>query len=215
MYDQVGSLRVIVDSVGTMAKRIDYDSFGNIINDTNPGFTIPFGFAGGLHDIDTGLVRFGARDLDPGIGRWTAKDPIDFAGGDINLYGYVQNNPVNFVDPYGLWFVDFNFTFGIGAGLGGTIGIQMGPSGVYVYSGGGAGVGAGSSITVNSGDPCPGSSVQATLSGGGPYGIGAKITRSGNYDSTADVIVLEDNFALGLGLGAGAAVTNTNTKAIW
>jgi hypothetical protein len=37
MYDQVGSLRVIVDSVGTIAKRIDYDSFGNIINDTNPG----------------------------------------------------------------------------------------------------------------------------------------------------------------------------------
>ena len=101
MYDQVGSLRVIVDSVGTIAKRIDYDSFGNIINDTNPGFTIPFGFAGGLHDIDTGLVRFGARDFDPSIGRWTAKDPIDFAGGDVNLYGYVQNDPVNFVDPEG------------------------------------------------------------------------------------------------------------------
>jgi RHS repeat-associated protein len=92
---------VIVDSVGTIAKRIDYDSFGNIINDTTPGFTIPFGFAGGLHDIDTGLVRFGARDFDPGIGRWTAKDPIDFAGGDTNLYGYVHNNPVNFLDPNG------------------------------------------------------------------------------------------------------------------
>ena len=42
---------------------------------------IPFGFAGGLHDRDTNLVRFGARDYDPSIGRWTAKDPIDFAGG--------------------------------------------------------------------------------------------------------------------------------------
>jgi RHS repeat-associated protein len=102
MYDQVGSLRVIVDTSGNITKRIDYDSFGNIINDTDPGFTIPFGFAGGLHDIDTGLVRFGARDFDPSIGRWTAKDPIDFAGGDVNLYGYVQNNPVNLIDPLGL-----------------------------------------------------------------------------------------------------------------
>jgi RHS repeat-associated protein len=102
MYDQVGSLRLIVDSSGNITKRIDYDSFGNIINDTNPGVTMPFGFAGGLHDIDTGLVRFGARDYDPTIGRWTAKDPIDLAGGDVNLYGYVQNNPVNWIDPDGL-----------------------------------------------------------------------------------------------------------------
>jgi RHS repeat-associated protein len=66
---------------------------------------VPLGFAGGLHDRDTGLVRFGARDYDPAIGRWTAKDPIDFAGGDMNLYGYVQNNPINLIDPTGLdWF---------------------------------------------------------------------------------------------------------------
>ncbi|GJQ59641.1 MAG: hypothetical protein SCALA701_24420 [Candidatus Scalindua sp.] len=102
IYDQVGSLRLIVDSSGNITKRIDYDSFGNIINDTTPGFTIPFGFAGGLHDRDTDLVRFGARDYDPTISRWTAKDPIDFVGGDVNLYGYVINNPVNLIDPEGL-----------------------------------------------------------------------------------------------------------------
>jgi len=72
--DQVGSLRVIANTSGTAVKQIDYDSFGNIINDTNPTFTIPFGFAGGLHDRDTGLVRFGYRDYDPDTGRWTAKD---------------------------------------------------------------------------------------------------------------------------------------------
>ena len=102
MYDQVGSLRRIVDTTGNTVKRIDYDSFGNIISDSNASFEVPFGFAGGLHDIDTGLVRFGARDYDTGIGRWTAKDPIDFAGGDVNLYGYVFNDPVNLIDPYGL-----------------------------------------------------------------------------------------------------------------
>ena len=57
-YDQVGSLRIVSDASGNVVKRIDYDSFGNIINDTNPSFTIPIGFAGGLHDRDIGLVRF-------------------------------------------------------------------------------------------------------------------------------------------------------------
>ncbi|MCC5859922.1 MAG: RHS repeat-associated core domain-containing protein [Ectothiorhodospiraceae bacterium] len=81
---------------------MDYDAYGNIIRDSNPDFTIPFGFAGGLHDPDTGLIRFGYRDYDPDTGRWTARDPIGFAGGDTNLYGYVVNNPINFIDPDGL-----------------------------------------------------------------------------------------------------------------
>ena len=63
---------------------------------------MPFGFAGGLHDRETGLVRFGYRDYDPDIGRWTAKDPILFAGGDTDLFGYVLNDPVNLIDPDGL-----------------------------------------------------------------------------------------------------------------
>ncbi|GBC59933.1 hypothetical protein DENIS_0875 [Desulfonema ishimotonii] len=67
----------------------------------NADFRVPFGFAGGLYDEDTGLVRFGYRDYDPDTGRWTAKDPILFAGGDADLYGYCLGNPVNFVDPEG------------------------------------------------------------------------------------------------------------------
>ncbi|MFH1672345.1 MAG: RHS repeat-associated core domain-containing protein, partial [Pseudomonadota bacterium] len=47
-----------------------------------------------------------ARDYDPDVGRWTAKDPLLFAGGDVDLYGYCLNNPVNFVDP------DGNMVFG-------------------------------------------------------------------------------------------------------
>jgi RHS repeat-associated protein len=101
-YDQVGSLRVVADASGNVVKRIDYDSFGNIIGDTDPTFEVPFGFAGGLHDRDTRLVHFGYRDYDPDTGRWTAKDPIGFAGGDTDLYGYCLNNPLNFIDPFGL-----------------------------------------------------------------------------------------------------------------
>lgn len=91
---------VVEVSTGEMAQRIDYDAFGRVIRDTNPGFQ-PFGFGGGLYDSDTGLLRFGARDYDAHTVRWTVKDPIRFHGGDANLYGYVVNDPVNFIDPNG------------------------------------------------------------------------------------------------------------------
>ncbi|MGH8613246.1 MAG: RHS repeat-associated core domain-containing protein, partial [Gammaproteobacteria bacterium] len=83
------------------------------ILDTKPGLQ-PFGFAGGLYDRDTKLLRFGARDYDPEAGRWTAKDPIRFEGGDTNLYGYVLNDPVNFIDPKGLYGDTVESIHGIG-----------------------------------------------------------------------------------------------------
>jgi RHS repeat-associated protein len=97
LSDHLGSVRLVVDATtGAVAQRIDYDEFGKVLADTTPEFQ-PFGFAGGLYDPDTGLVRFGARDYDAEIGRWTAKDPIRFAGG-ANLYDYTLNDPVNRVD---------------------------------------------------------------------------------------------------------------------
>lgn len=83
---------------------MDYDAFGNVLLDTDPGFQ-PFGFAGGLYDSDTGLVRFGARDYDAEIGRWTSKDPIGFAGG-YNSYEYVLADPINLIDLDGLIPID-------------------------------------------------------------------------------------------------------------
>ncbi len=73
---------------------ITEDEFGNVLNDTAPGFQ-PFRFAGGLFDPDTKLVRFGARDYDAQTGRWTAKDPLQFGGGPTNFYTYCTNDPVN------------------------------------------------------------------------------------------------------------------------
>lgn len=91
---------ILTLAIVQVVQRLDYDEFGRVLNDTNPGFQ-PFGFAGGLYDTDTGLVRFGARDYDAETGRWTAKDPISFAGGN-NLYAYVHNDPVTERDPQGL-----------------------------------------------------------------------------------------------------------------
>ncbi len=116
--DHLGSPRLVVDiDTGVVVQQMDYDTFGNVLFDSNPGFQ-PFGFAGGIYDIDTKLVRFGARDYDALIGRWTAKDPILFAGGDSNLYGYVANDPVNLMDKTGLLWEPSQATVNAIAGFG-------------------------------------------------------------------------------------------------
>ncbi len=99
--DQLGSPRAVVNTAtGDVVQRIDYDEFGRVLSDSAPGFQ-PFGFAGGLYDQDTKLVRFGARDYDPETGRFTTPDPMRFGGGDTNLYGYALGDPVNLTDPSG------------------------------------------------------------------------------------------------------------------
>lgn len=96
--DHIGSPRLVVNIAnGAIAQRISYDTWGNITQNSNPGFQ-PFGFAGGIYDSHTQLIRFGARDYDSRLARWTSKDPIQFGGKDNNLYGYGFRDPVNFID---------------------------------------------------------------------------------------------------------------------
>ena len=100
--DHLGSVRLVVDiNTGDIAQKIDYDEFGNIIYDSNPGFQ-PFGYAYGLYGMQTKLVKFGTRDYDANVGRWTCKDPIGFGGKSINLFNYCNSNPVNLIDINGL-----------------------------------------------------------------------------------------------------------------
>jgi len=96
--DHLGSPRLVVDILdGSIIQALQYDEWGRVIFDTNPGFQ-PFGFAGGMYDLHTGLVKHGARDYDPVTGRWAAKDLMRFHAGDTLLYGYVHSDPVNFID---------------------------------------------------------------------------------------------------------------------
>ena len=111
LTDHIGSPRLVVNITdGSIAQRMDFDEFGNVLIDTNPGFQ-PFGFAGGLFDRDTGLVRFGARDYDSQTGRWTAKDKIS-SNTLINLYTYTRNDPVNYLDVKGRLETDADYKVG-------------------------------------------------------------------------------------------------------
>ena len=123
-------------------------------------------------------MRFGYRDYDPHTGRWTARDPIGFAGGDSNLYGYVHGDPVNFIDPLGLWrwgdplpqwLVDGSAAFGDAISFGATDAIRerMGTNNVVDKCSGAYAVGeiAGSLVGPNKGRAAAG--VAARASGGG------------------------------------------------
>src|SRR5688500_1474644 len=60
-------------------------------------------------DEETELDYNWQRYYDPKAGRFVGKDPVGFAGGDVNLYGYVFNAPTNFIDPFGLYETDVHY----------------------------------------------------------------------------------------------------------
>ena len=223
--DHLGSVRLVVNSSnGNIVQRMDYDTWGKVLSDTNPGFQ-PFGFAGGIYDQDTGLVKFGARDYDPETGRWISKDPIKFDGG-INLYAYCDNEPINCIDPTGRDGIKvglsgtlayFNFGGSVAAGLAATYdkdnGIQIG--GYFDYEGR-AGVGLGeASIGVDVGyspdarnlSQLGGSAVGAGLVA--PVSIGGISSVS---ISSGSATVITGNAGIGIGAQAFGSVSDTSIR---
>lgn len=98
--DGLGSVVALTDSAGRVVQTYEYDSFGNMQSHKNR-VEQPFTYTGREWDKETGLYYYRARYYDSMEGRFISKDPISFAGG-VNLYSYVQNNSINFIDPYGL-----------------------------------------------------------------------------------------------------------------
>ena len=133
IHDQLGSVRFVLNATtGRIVSKFSYDEFGIVESSTRASFQ-PFGFAGGISDADTGLVRFGARDYDPAVGRWISKDPILFKGGDTSLYGYSLADPINRIDPTGLASCTYSIsshTLVCTPNEGGSP-ITLGPAGVF------------------------------------------------------------------------------------
>ncbi|MBK7708705.1 MAG: RHS domain-containing protein [Acidobacteria bacterium] len=96
--DHLGSTNALTDSSGNVTSSASYDSFGNATGN----LATRYKFTGREYDDFTGLHYYRARWYDGNLGRFISEDPIGFAGGDVNLYGYVGNGPVNSTDPSGL-----------------------------------------------------------------------------------------------------------------
>jgi RHS repeat-associated protein len=99
-----------------VVRKVAYDAYG-VETSATGAFELPIGFAGGLRDAVTGLVRFGARDYDPAAGRFTASDPAFFRGSAENLYQYANNNPITQKDPSGLGCAGWSMYGGLGGGF--------------------------------------------------------------------------------------------------
>jgi RHS repeat-associated protein len=191
--DQVGSPRVVADSTGTAVKIVEYDSFGSVLSDSAPSFDFPIGFAGGLSDPVTKLVRFGLRDYDPQSGRWTASDPMLFVGSPFNLFTYVGNNPVNWRDPSGVALTIGGSAYG---GTGGGASISIGFDGISICGEIGFGLGGGVDLDLLGPRPGDGSTVAAEISGG-PLGGKVELNDAGQVQ--VEVGVAQALSQLGLG----------------
>ncbi len=124
LTDRQGTVRDIADDSGNVIDHIDYGAFGAILAQSNPSQGDRFGYAGMQTDAETGLYFDQARYYDPASGRFVSQDPMGFSAGDVNLYRYVGNQPINAVDPSG----EFSNVIA-GAAIGGAIGL-----GVAVYN---------------------------------------------------------------------------------
>jgi RHS repeat-associated protein len=115
--DHVGTPNILTNSVGEVVSRIDYFPFGTIRNEKGlPNIAGERRFTGKELD-SSGLYYFGARFYDPKIGKFITPDPFNAllrelnmgSSQKLNLFSYVLNNPMKFIDPIGLQEVDHDF----------------------------------------------------------------------------------------------------------
>jgi len=103
LTDHLGTVRDIVDDAGDLINTVTYDSFGNILSQTDASAGDRFTFTGRELDAELDLYYYRARYYDAQLGHFVSQDPLEFAAGDANLYRYVGNNPIIYVDPSGLY----------------------------------------------------------------------------------------------------------------
>jgi RHS repeat-associated protein len=101
--DGFGSVTGLTDVNETVAATYHYDAFGIIKNATET-FVNPYRFTGREYDAESGLYYYRARYYDADAGRFLSKDPIWnwYNPQSLNVYVYVGNNPINYVDPLGM-----------------------------------------------------------------------------------------------------------------
>jgi len=196
-FDATGHTVAMTDINKNIVNKYAYSPFGTI-GDQEEAVAQPFKFVGqfGVMTESNGWYYMRARYYDPSVGRFISEDPIGFDGGDVNLYGYVLNNPVHFVDPLGLWTLQLGFGFNVGGLVGSSksVGIIFGRNsktkkwqfGLYAAGAAGLQGGAAASATVDMtwsrNDNITDVAGLATSAGGsggiGPLEIGGEVNTS-------------------------------------
>jgi RHS repeat-associated protein len=127
LTDALGSTIAVADSAGVLQGQYTYEPFGKL---THSGTAISgYQFTGRETD-GTGLQFNRARYYSPDFGRFISEDPLGSAAGDLNLYAYVGNSPLNAVDPSGM----ISIAVPLPGGLGG-FGAKAGWAGVFYTAG--------------------------------------------------------------------------------
>jgi RHS repeat-associated protein len=105
----------IIDSTGNVKERYTYDAFGkrnvfdvNFTAKTETSFDWTGAFTGQVMDGETGLMLYRNRFYSVDLGRFVSRDPIEYEGGDNNLYRYVSNQSLNVTDIYGTEVTGYN-----------------------------------------------------------------------------------------------------------
>jgi RHS repeat-associated protein len=105
-FDGNGNVSALLDmQTGTIAATYEYDPFGNTLSATGPAAEANvLRFSTKYTDVETGLLYYGYRYYQPSTGRWLSRDPIGESGG-VNLFLFVLNNGLLYVDKDGLFTV--------------------------------------------------------------------------------------------------------------
>lgn len=101
LADGRGNVGEVIDGTETVVAAYDYDAFG-VITAATGSLDQDFRFASKPMDEPAGLVAFGRRFYSPSMGRWLTRDPLREEGG-VNFYAFVENDPINAVDAWGLF----------------------------------------------------------------------------------------------------------------
>lgn len=103
LADALRTTIALTDAAGKATTTYDYEPFGrtSLVGQSSDN---PHQFTGRERDLDN-LYFYRARYYSPALHRFLSEDPIEFGGGDTNLYGYVANDPTNLIDPSGQCFL--------------------------------------------------------------------------------------------------------------